>query len=134
MALQILRYTAHTPRACASRRVCVTSARKRGALVTSRTSSSRQLAAKRAVSTRCSTPSAGTLSRTETMTNHGNGRANAELLASSAQVWRLNSLGFLRVVREDEDRVPIGRQQAKDLLSALAEAGAWTPQVREGKR
>jgi len=68
------------------------------------------------------------------MTNHGNGRANAELLASSAQVWRLNSLGFLRVVGEDEDRVPIGRQQAKDLLSALAEAGAWTPQVREGKR
>jgi hypothetical protein len=68
------------------------------------------------------------------MSNHGNRRPNAELLASSAQIWRLNSLGFLRVVREDEERHPIGRQQAKELLSALAEAGAWTPQVREGKR
>jgi hypothetical protein len=67
------------------------------------------------------------------MSNHGNTNGNTDLLASAGQTWRLNQLGFLRVVREDEERVPIGREQAKELLAALAEAGAWTPQPRVGK-
>ena len=65
------------------------------------------------------------------MSNHGNGKRNADLIASASQTWRLNELGALQLRRELGD--PISRENAKALLRELADAGVWTPQPRAGK-
>jgi hypothetical protein len=52
-------------------------------------------------------------------------------MASSRQLWRLNTLGCLEIRREPGEA--IGRNLAKDLLHDLAEKGLWQPEVRAGK-
>jgi len=55
--------------------------------------------------------------------------------ASSAQLWRLNSLGLLRLVDwpDEEREPPLERLVAKECLSAAADAGLWQS-VTRGER
>jgi molybdenum cofactor biosynthesis enzyme MoaA len=62
--------------------------------------------------------------------NHGNGKRST-VHASSAQLWRLNECGVLKVRSTPGD--PLLREPMKELLAELAEAGAWQPQPRAGK-
>ena len=70
-------------------------------------------------------------SLTETMSIRKNGKRNTDLIASSAQLWRLNEIGALQLRREVG--APIPRDNAKQLLAELARAGVWEPQLRAGK-
>jgi hypothetical protein len=53
-------------------------------------------------------------------------------LASGPQLWRLNSLGLLRLVDwpDEELEQPLDRVSAKEVLSATADAGLWRSATR----
>jgi hypothetical protein len=52
-----------------------------------------------------------------------------ERLASNFQLWRLNSIGAIRVVDfpDEELEPPLTSREAKAILIELADAGVWQP-------
>jgi hypothetical protein len=56
--------------------------------------------------------------------------------ASSAQLWRLNACGLLRLVDwpEEELEQPLERTEAKECLIAAASEGLWEPKPVRGER
>jgi hypothetical protein len=56
--------------------------------------------------------------------------------ASSAQLWRLNAIGLIRLVDwpDEELEQPLERTQAKECLIAAAAEGLWTPKPARGER
>ena len=56
--------------------------------------------------------------------------------ASAAQLWRLNSIGLLRVVDWPDESLetPLERPEAKELLLAAAAEKLWEPKPARGER
>jgi hypothetical protein len=56
--------------------------------------------------------------------------------ASSAQLWRLNAIGLIRLVDwpDEELEQPLERTHAKECLIAAAAEGLWTPKPARGER
>ena len=56
--------------------------------------------------------------------------------ASSAQLWRLNACGLMRLVDWPDEELgqPLERTEAKEVLIAAAAEGLWTPKPARGER
>jgi hypothetical protein len=52
--------------------------------------------------------------------------------ASAQQLWRLNTLGLIRLVDWPDEAAepPLERTEAKEILSATADAGLWQSATR----
>lgn len=57
-------------------------------------------------------------------------KKRGRLVATSAQLWRLNALGLFAEAIEDDGRVY--SERATTLIAQAVEQGLWTPKVRPG--
>jgi hypothetical protein len=61
---------------------------------------------------------------------------NTRTYASSAQLWRLNAIGLLRIVDYPDEQLetPLTRIEAKEILLGAAAEHLWEPKPARGQR